>query len=58
MRALLAPVAPMHQVELAEAVGSSQASVSNALRALAPLVSPQMMDGSRQTLKAFGNVSL
>lgn len=32
MRALLAPVAPMNQVQLADSVGASQASVSNALK--------------------------
>lgn len=39
MRALLAPVAPMNQVPLAQAVGASQASVSNALAWLDDAVS-------------------
>lgn len=38
MRALLAPVPPMNQVALAASVGASQGAVSNALRALRPLV--------------------
>lgn len=34
MRALLAPVPPLNQVRLAEAIGATQPSVSNALRSL------------------------
>ena len=37
MRALLAHVAPMNQTQLAQAVGTTQASAPNALKALKAL---------------------